>query len=797
MRVPLRWLRELTDVDAPPEKLAGLLDLSGTKVEAVHRPHGEVSGVVVAEVLGIRPHPNADNLTLVEVTPGRGEVQEVVCGARNFAVGDRVPLATVGAKLPDLAVTERKIRGIVSRGMLCSAAELGVSRDHSGILVLPDDAELGRDAVETLGLDDVVLELEITPNRPDCMGMIGVGREVAALLGGALRMPDASLPPHLAGSSPVVLEVMDPSGCTRYVARYIEGLGVARSPSWMAARLLACGVRPISNVVDVTNYVMLETGHPLHAFDAAKVEDAHVIVRRAVEGERLTTLDGVDRALDVHDLLIADPAGPLGLAGVMGGESSEVSGSTSAIILEAARFDTTTIAAMSRRHNLRTEASTRFERGTDPLMPPFAAARAAALLCAVTPARVSGDVQDFYPEPYSPQRLVLRPARTDQLLGMHIPAQEQLRRLESVQIPAVVEDGAIVVETPSFRPDLKREVDLIEEVARLHGFDKVPVTLPPGAAGGLSPRQSAQRSLARTLTAAGVTEAWTSSFLSERDLDRLGLEEDHPLRRVLPLANPMSEEESCLRTTVLPGLLRAVRHNVSHRQPGVALFELAPVYQWSGESLPHEPLVLAAAFCGTRRPQDWRAPAERWDFFAVKGVLDSTLARLALPALVYEPVEAASFHPTRAAGLSLDRARIGVIGELHPEVCVTLEVPPATVAFEVLAEPLLDRLPGRLQIEDLPRLPANYIDLAVVVDEDVPAGVVEDVIRSAGAPELVSLRLFDLYRGGQIPPGKKSLAYALELRLEDRTLTDEDAAAVRDRIVTELAERTGGALRDK
>lgn len=793
MRVSLRWLADFVDVDVSVEELTDILDLSGTKVEAVHAPGKDVEGIVVAEVTGVHAHPNADTLTLVDVRTDTGE-QRVVCGAKNFSPGDRVPLATVGARLPGLEITERKIRGETSRGMLCSGAELGVSKDHSGILVLPSDAQLGADVGEVLGLDDVILELEITPNRGDCLGMIGVAREVAALLGKELRLPEAGLT-RTGVSNPVNVVLEDPSGCPRFFAGYAEAVALGPSPSWLAARLLAAGVRPISNVVDITNYVMVETGHPVHAYDAARVADRTFVVRRARPGEKLATLDGVERALDEEDLLICDPERALGLAGIMGGEDSEVSGDTDAVIVEVAHFDPVLITKSSRRHGLRTEASVRFERGADFDAVHYAGRRVLKLLAELCAAKIASNDVDEHPVPFARRILSLRPGRTDHVLGFTTSAADQAAYLASVGF-GVNEGDELEATVPSWRPDVEREVDLIEEVARLAGFDKLPETIPPGGAGGLTSVQEAERVVKRTLSGAGLHEAWTPSMISERDLDLLELRPEHPARRIVKLSNPMIEDESVMRTMLLPGLLRAVARNVAHRADGVALYELSRVYEPAdSEPLPRESLVLGAAFTGNRRTRSWLHPEDRWDFYRAKGVLEATFDALRFDDAGFRPVKGMPFHPTRAALVSLGTAPLGIVGELHPDVCGRFDVPEGTVAFEIGLDAVFRRLPGRPTVEELPRYPGIYLDVAVVVDDDIAAGRVGEVIAGAGAPEVVDVTLFDVYRGDQVAAGKKSLAYALELRAPERTLTDADAARVRDRILTALEERTGAVLR--
>ncbi|MDQ3985159.1 MAG: phenylalanine--tRNA ligase subunit beta [Actinomycetota bacterium] len=795
MRVNLRWLGEYVHVDVPLRKLVELLSMSGLKVEAIHGGDAAVEGVVVAEIVQIDLHPDADNLALVEVRTNDADTHRVVVGVRNYEVGDRVPLATVGARLGEMKIAERKIRGQVSQGMLCSPMELQVSKDHSGIMVLPADAPLGEDVATLLDLDATVLELEVTPNRPDCMGMIGVAREVAALLGNELKFPDASLDVDESLRSPVNVEIKDAEGCPRYVARYIEGVTVGPSSLRIAKRILSAGTRPISNLVDATNYVMLETGQPLHAFDAAQISQKRIVVRKAGRREQLVTLDGVERELHPDDLLIADPSKVVAMAGLMGGEHSEVSDSTTAVILESACFDTATIAYMSRRHLLRTEASARFERGTDPEAVAFAAARACKLMADTAGGRVSPDVTDSYPIPFEKRQITLRPSRINALIGLDIRPDLQARKLRSIGLDVTEEERNLNVTIPSFRRDLKREVDLVEEVARLVGFDSIRSTIPPGRSGGLESWQAAERRIKSTLAGLGVHEAWTPAFMSSRELDDLGLPDDHPGRALVRIANPMTENEEGLRTTLLPGLLRSVARNVARQEESVALFELARVYEPTDRELPQEAMVIGAAFTGDRQPKQWNTAPQRWDFYAVKGVLQSFLGSLGVPEPSFFAVSGPPFHLTRATQVRIDQTVLGAIGDVHPDVCEAFAVPEGTVAFEIALAPILAALPGRPKVEELPKFPPIFIDIAVIVPEKVEGSVVEGAIREFGAPEVTSVRLFDLYRGGQIPEGYKSLAYALELRDPEKTLTDDDAAQVRDRVMSALSERTGARLR--
>jgi phenylalanyl-tRNA synthetase beta chain len=678
--------------------------------------------------------------------------------------------------------------------MLCSASELGVSKDHSGILVLPPDSELGGDVVKLLQLDDTIFELEITPNRPDCMSLIGVAREVAALTGNDLKVPETGLTTAQA-ECPATVDVMDPGGCPRFLLRYIEGVKIGPSPSWMATRLLQAGVRPISNVVDVTNYVMLETGQPMHAYDADLITDQAFIVRRAQAGERVKTLDGVERSLDQRDLLISDPKRPLGLAGVMGGEDSEVTARTSRVILEAAAFEKTTISYTSRRHGLRTEASARFERGSDAEGIPFAAARAARFIAETSGGKVAERTPDAYLGPVERPVVTLRPGRTSRMLGLKISPEEQIARLRSIGLSVTERTERFEVEIPSFRPDLTREADLVEEVARLVGFEKLPTTLPPGRAGGLDERGTLERRLRRSLVGLGMHEVWTSSFIGKEALEKLDLSLDHPARTTVDLENPMVENESALRTTLMPALLDACAYNMARRAAGASLFEIARVYEPTRETLPREASVLCAVFSGERSAGGWRGDPEMWDFFSAKGVIEAAMMGLGAPRPATQTVNGMPFHPTRGAALTIGDQVAGVLGEVHPDVCARFDVPEGTILCEVALSTVLSNLGSKKIVEEVPRFPANYIDLAVVVDERVAAARIEELIRKAGAPQVTSVQIFDLYVGEQIPNGKKSLAYALELRVPDRTLTDEEAAKVRDRIVLVLRERAQAELR--
>ncbi|HEV8254530.1 MAG TPA: phenylalanine--tRNA ligase subunit beta, partial [Vicinamibacteria bacterium] len=625
MRVPLSWLREFAPVEAGADELARRLPIAGLQVEEVIRTGSGIEGVVVGRVLEVEEIPGATKIIWVTVDAGEGP-RGVVCGARNFAAGDLVPVALPGAKLPGgMEIGRREMYGRTSDGMLCSAKELSISDDHSGILVLDGDLKLGQDIREALALDDEILDIDITPNRPDCLSIVGVAREVAALYELPLNVPDPAVPedgPPATDLASVAIE--DSKGCPRYLARVITGVRSVAAPWWMRRRLLACGMRPISGSVDVTNYVLLERGHPLHAFDLTKLRGRAIVVRKPRKGEeRFTTLDGIERTLTKDDVAICDGEGPVAIAGIMGGADSEVGESTADILLESAYFDPQRIGRSARRLGLRTEASVRFERGADPEGVPAAAARAAQLLAEVCAGTVARGAIDVYPRPVKQKPTRLRVARANDLLGVTVPAADIAAGLTALGCTVQSQTRtALRVIAPTFRPDLRTEVDLVEEVARRYSYDKFPSTLPAsGRAGGLTREQTLRRLARRLLLGSGLSEAHTLSMLPPKLPDRLALADDHPWRRALVIANPLSEEESVLRPSLLPGLLLAAAKNVARRNTTVALFEIGTAFVPSAAELPDEPLRAAWLFTGPS-PAGWHGPHRDLDFFDAKGALE-------------------------------------------------------------------------------------------------------------------------------------------------------------------------------
>lgn len=799
MKVPLSWLAEFVEISEEAEQIAARLTAGGMKVEKIERPGRGLEGIVVAEVTGIKPHPDAEKLSLVQVRTGCLDVQ-VVCGASNFAAGDRVPLAQPGSRLPKAGeIKRRSIRGVSSEGMLCSAAELGLGDDHSGIMVLDPRAVVGSDLRDALGPDEVVLELEINPNRPDAMGLIGVAREVSACTGARLR-DFGHLLAFESGTRQVAqlvdVQVRDPAGCPRYMARVIEGVSCSPSPFWARQRLIMCGVRPISAVVDATNYALLVTGHPLHAFDMDRVAGSEIVVRRASPGERMVTIDGVQRILDPDDLVIADRSRPVALAGVMGGRDSEVTGSTTRVILEAAAFQPASVFRTARRHLLRSEASARFERGVDPSGVAMASELAVALILQWAGGEAAAGVVDVYPGPVGRRLLTMRPERANRLLGTDLPAEAMTGALERLGLSPVARDKVIEVTVPTFRMDLNLEEDLVEEVARVSGYDKIPATLPAGSnrAGRLPEPEKLIRRLKRVLNGAGLHEARTSSLVGPADLEGVGLDPAAAVR----VANPLTKDESLLRTSLLPGLLRSAALNFSRRPGDVRLFESGITFRAGDNRDPAEHLSLGMVVGGVR-PQQWHSPARQLDFFDLKGVVEVVLRSLHIGDVTFQPGGGRPFHPARTAVMFAPGGRrLGILGELDVAAAGRLGIPVRMSAGELDLQALVELAepPGSAQAAPVTgRFPAVLLDLAVSVPEEVPAAGVLATAQQAGGELLESVRLIDVYRGDQVGQGRKSLALSLTFRSPDRTLNEQEAIAGRDAIASALEGRYGGKVR--
>ncbi|HUG87029.1 MAG TPA: phenylalanine--tRNA ligase subunit beta, partial [Euzebya sp.] len=729
MRVPVSWLQEHVDLSLTPEDLADRLTIGGLEVEAVHRPTAGARGLKVVEVMEIGPVPKADKLSLVQAYDGE-RTWEIVCGARNFAVGDRVPAALPGSTLPGgFTVQAKQLMGVTSNGMLASARELGVGEDHSGIWLLGPDAPLGADVTEWLDLDEAVIEIELTPDRGYGASIWGLARDLAAMTGAQLHLPELESNPG--GDAGVTVVLQPDSACRRWDGRGISGVSVAPSPPWVQKRLTLAGMRPISNVVDATNYAMLETGYPVHAYDIALLQ-GDIVVRRARAGEVLVTLDGVERALDLEDVVITDDSGPIGLAGIMGGDATEINDTTTELFVEVAAWDPIAVLRTGRRHHLHTEARARFERKVSSEWLPAGAARVTELIVRWAGGSVVGG-HDHHPLPDRRPRITLRPERVRSLLGIEVSAEEQGQLLRAIgcQVTGNGEEERKVT-PPPYRPDLTIEVDLSEEIARLYGYDRIQPRVPStGRPGRRSPEDLASLAIRRALAGSGWTEVLLYPFIADEDLGSLGLDADDRRRQTVKLVNPLSKEESVLRTTLLPGLLATVRRNVNRQQGDLALFETGHVFLPpgdgavaldagpSGVTLPAEPDHLALIACGAFEARRHDRDARSVDVADVLGAIEVVRRTVNAGPMRVARTEELPFHPGRAARVFFGAIGVGVLGELHPRVCEASEVPRRTVAAELRLDVLVAggaALPTALVPSPLPGM---RFDVAALVDADL------------------------------------------------------------------------------
>jgi phenylalanyl-tRNA synthetase beta chain len=793
-----------------PAELADRLVMTGTEVERLDTIGPSSSeGFVVGKVLEREQHPNADRLSVCRVDTGDGE-RTIVCGAPNVDAGQTVAVVLPGATMPGgMKIRKAKLRGVPSEGMILSAAELEVAEEADGIMVLEDGPAPGTPLEEVLPLGETVLEIEVTPNRSDCFGVHGVAREVHAITGAPLAADpwaeDAPAEGEGEATDYASVAVAVPELCPRFTARVFTDVQIGPSPPWLQARLAAAGQRPINNVVDITNYVMLLTAQPLHAFDLDEVPDGELVVRTAAEGEKMTTLDGVERTFDAETVLVCDRNGPSGIAGIMGGQASEVSEATTRVLLEVACWNGTNILRTSRLLGLRSEASSRFEKQLHPELTMRAQRLASRLMVELCGAKLVPGTIDVAAEVPALRRLPLRAARVSGLLGMEISQDEQKTYLERLGFEAEPdgEDLAVVV-PPDRHYDVTREVDLIEEVARVHGIDEhLPTTLPAtgGAIGGLSREQRLRRRAEDALRDHGFDQAVGWSFTDPGEAERLRIPADDTRAKPVLLANPLSEEQSAMRTTLLGSLLDIASRNVARGAGSLALFESARVYldgegEFAGNrpSPFSEPHRFAGIAVGALVARSWRGGGEAADDFAVKGVLEALASQLGT-GLEFAPAEQPFLHPGRSAAVSIDGAPAGWLGEVHPLVCRTWDLD-AAVAFELDAAPLIEAAAlGEESYEDVTTFPAVYQDLAVVVPAETPASEVRAAVLAGGGELLHAAEVFDLYEGAQVGEDRKSLALNLEFRAPDRTLTDEEVAGLREAIKAKLSE-IGGTLRE-
>ncbi|MFC4776989.1 phenylalanine--tRNA ligase subunit beta [Paenibacillus sp. GCM10023252] len=812
MKVSYKWLNEYIDVAGfSAEELAERMTRGGIEIDVVESRNKGVTGVVVGYVKSKEKHPDADKLNVCKVDVGTGEELQIVCGAKNVDAGQRVPVAVIGSILPgDFKIKRAKLRGVESQGMICSAKELGLNEkllpkeQQEGILVLPESTPIGRPIGEVLGIDDEVLELDLTPNRSDCLSMIGVAYEIGALTGQPVRLPEVSVNDAVDKTSELIsVTIHAQEHCSHYSARYIKGVKITESPLWLQNRLMAAGIRPINNVVDVTNFVMLEYGQPLHAFDADRIAGGRIEVRLAKPGETMVTLDDQERRLEPHMLLITDGEKPLALAGVMGGATSEVTAETVNILLESAKFDGGTVRKTSRQLGLRSESSIRFEKEVDPARVIPALNRAAALIAELGSGLVTDGIVEAVVSEAKPQQVKVSLERINRYLGTELSRLEVQTIFGRLGFGYAMENGDVFnVEVPTRRGDITRDVDLIEEVARLFGYDNIPTTAIEGEIipGSLSGPQAIRRELRKRLSDAGLHEVISYSFTGPKQTELFKdlAEGAKPIR----LAMPMSEDRSVLRTTLIAQLLDVAAYNRNRKNEDAALFELGSVYHTDEETLtrlPQEKHRLAVLLTGNRRSAMWNRKAEAVDFYDAKGVLETVFSILGVSGEVtYEAAQPEHFHPGRTAAVKLESGRgpqvIGYVGQLHPELQNQYDLAD-TYVLEISLDELYDTATSDIVYKTLPRYPAMQRDIAVVLDRGVEAGKLTAAAWMAAGELLESVNVFDVYTGERLGADKKSVALSLVYRHGERTLTDEEVTELHSKVVAQLEQSFDAELR--
>ena len=801
MKLPLSWLKDYTNLDGvSPKEFDAKMTMSGSKVESVDYLGAEISNVVTGEILSVEKHPDSDHLVICQINTGAEEPVQIVTGAPNVteaSIGEICPVCLHKSTLPGgVKITRGKLRGVVSGGMMCSFQELGL--DHgcvpyacdNGILFLPKGTPVGVDIKGVLGLDEYVADFEITSNRPDCLSMIGLAREAAA----TFQRPFTVREPAVKGCGGdvrdyVSVQIDEPELCPRYTAKIVKNIKIEPSPAWMRERLFASGVRPINNIVDITNYVMLEYGQPMHAFDYACLSDGKIVVRRPQPGEAIQTLDGQDRAITPEMLAICDGSKPVAIAGVMGGANSEITDSTKTVVFESACFHGATIRITAKALGMRTEASGRFEKGLDASLTMPALLRACELIEELGAGDVVDGVVDVCAADLSPKSLPFEPDKMNALLGTSLPAETQKEMLERLEFQ--VEDGKVII--PSFRIDIARMCDLAEEVARMYGYDNIPVRLYAGdtTQGGLSPRQLMERAATGVCLSAGFDESMSHSFISPKFYDAINLPADDIRRISTTILNPLGEDFSVMRTTVLPSMLDSLSHNNAHRNPAASLYELGTIYtpvvkdgKADADQLPHEQKILTLGSYG------------RLSFFQFKGVIEAICRELNVKNVsVVADTENPSYHPGRCAKVYAGETLLGAFGTVHPVVAKKYGFTAEVLAAELIMDALYAAADPAKRYQPLPKFPASTRDIAVLVEDAVPAASMQKAIEKAAGAILESVKLFDVYKGKGIPEGKKSVAYSMSLRAADRTLTDEECDKAMKKAIEALEQGFGAVLR--
>lgn len=794
MLVPLKWLRDYVDIDIDTQEFADMMTMTGSKVEKVDFFGKETNGVEVCKILEIEQHPDADRLKVTKVEVANGEILQIVTNATNIKVGDYVPVARIGAVLPgDFKIKKGKLRGVLSEGMFCGAEELTIPsafvEDHKkdGIYILDHQGsfELGMDVRDVLGINDALIEFEITSNRPDCRSIIGIAREAAVTLGKELKYPEIKVQ---ACDEEMSFEIdIQTDLCKRYCGRVVKDVKVGPSPYWMQRKLIEAGMRPISNIVDITNYVMLELGQPLHAFDLDDIKYNKMTVKMAEEGEKFTTLDGVERTLTSDMLVIGNQDKTLDLAGIMGGENSEIKDTTTSIFIEGASFAKENIRATSKKLGLRTEASSRFEKGIDINLAEEAVNRACQLIEELGCGTVLNGMLDYYPQKEEVQKVTVNPVRINKLLGVNVPMDQFINILESLEFKCnLVSSEVLELEVPTFRLDITEDADILEEIARIYGYDNIPSASLEGnaTAGVKTEKQKFIDNVKSNSIACGLNEILTYSFVSPRGVDKINLPADDEKRNFVKIMNPLGEETSVMRTTLIPNMLDVISTNISHKVEEVSAFECGNTFI-PQEGLPIETKKYCVGMYG-----------KEVDFFVLKGVIESVLNNVGLKGYEIEPETTnLTFHPGRCAKIVYNNIYIGTFGELHPDVIENYNLGQRVYVAEINIDTVFENLNLTKSYNPLPKYPSTSRDIALIVKDEVFVKQIEDIIKANGEDLVESYKLFDVYKGAQIEEGHKSIAYSITYRSKDKTLTDEDVAKVHEKILSELSEKLNANLR--
>ncbi len=800
MKVSLNWLKEFVDIDQAPGEVAEILTMAGLEVEGIEHRAQNLCDITVARILDIKPHPRADRLCICQLDGGKEEAC-VVCGATNISKGDIVPLALPGIKLPDgTLIKESRIRGELSQGMLLAEDEMGLTDDHTGIMILPDDLTPGQSLSDAMDLEDWILDVTLTPNRVDCASILGIAREIGTLTKRKITIPEIqteesdNLIEHLAD-----VTILDSQGCPRYTAGLVEHVRIGPSPFWIRYRLYVSGIRSINNVVDITNYVLMELGQPLHAFDHHRLADRRIVVKRAEQGQIFTTLDDQTWYLDDQTLMICDGKEPVALAGIMGGLNSEITENTTNILIESAYFDPIMISRSSKRLSLSTEASYRFERGIDIEGTDFALKRSLMLIARLAGGHIARGIIDCYPKPWSPPKIALRVDRANKILGTSIDIKEMADHLSSLSMAVkVVDQNRIEVRPPSFRVDMTREADLVEEVARLVGYNNIPVTLPAIRPTEENIPEFVLRDRIKTmLVGIGFTEIITYSFISPQSADVLGAGEKSDLRSFVKLLNPLSEDQSVMRTSLIPGLLSTVRLNSLRGQDDMRVFEWGKIYIKGDGELPQEKQVLAALITGMVSTQEWYQEPREADFFDIKGAAENILEELGIEKVEYKrnsPKE--GFDPHEYARIFYSGSEIGAIGEVSKDVLKGYGVEKKAFILELCIDTLLPLVVWVRKFTPLTKFPSVRRDTSIIVNRSIQSAMLVDIVKEKGTDLVESVDIFDLYQGKQIAPQEKALAVRISYRSKERTLRDDEVNTIHEGIIEEIRRQTGGRLRE-